>query len=89
LKNRLLIHAPGLRPAPVLEKLATIQMVEVWIPMVDGRWLILPRHTEPDKDVQAMLDDLHMTLPSQPPRVKASPALALPENEPATQPWLW
>ena len=90
LKNRLLIHAPGLTPAAVLEKLATIQMVEVWIPMVDGRWLVLPRHTEPEKDVQAMLDHLHMTLPSQPPpRVKASHALPLPKNEPATQPSLW
>jgi transposase len=90
LKNRLLLYAPGLTPAAVLEKLATIQMVEVWIPMVDGRWLILPRHTEPDKDVQAMLDHLHMTLPAQPPpRVKAPHTLALPENEPAPQPSLW
>jgi len=40
----------------VLEKPATIQMVEMWIPMVDGRWLVLPRHTQPDKDVQAMID---------------------------------
>jgi transposase len=29
LKNRLMIHAPGLTPAAVFEKLATIQMVEV------------------------------------------------------------
>ena len=36
LKNRLMIHAPGLTPAAVFEKLATIQMVEVWIPMLDG-----------------------------------------------------
>jgi len=71
LKNRLLIHAPGLTPAAVLEKLATIQMVEVWIPLLDGRWLMLPRHTQPDKDVQALLDQLHMQLPSQPPpRIK-------------------
>jgi transposase len=35
LKNRLTIHAPGLTPAAVFEKLATIQMVEVWIPMLD------------------------------------------------------
>jgi transposase len=91
LKNRLLIYAPGLTPAAVLEKLATIQMVEVWIPMVDGRWLVLPRHTEPEKDVQAMLEHLHLSLPSQPPpRVKASHALPLPKNEPAkTQPSLW
>ena len=48
LKNRLMIHAPGLTAAAVLEKLATIQMVEVWIPMVDGRWLVLPRPTQPE-----------------------------------------
>jgi transposase len=56
LKNRLMIHAPGLTPTAVLEKLATIRMVEVWIPMLDGRWLMLPRHTQPEKDVQAMLN---------------------------------
>jgi transposase len=73
LKNRLMRHAPGLTPAAVLEKLATIQMVEVWIPMVDGRWLVLPRHTQPEKDVQALLNQIRITLPSQPPpRIKAS-----------------
>ena len=90
LKNRLLIYAPGLTPAAVLEKLATVQIVEVWIPMVDGRWLVLPRHTQPDKDVQAVLDHLRLALPSQPPpRVKGSQVLPLPKNEPATQPSLW
>jgi len=49
LKNRAMIHAPGLTPAAVLEKMATIPMVEVWIPTLDGRWLILPRHTQPEK----------------------------------------
>ena len=73
LKNRLMIHAPGLTPAAVFEKLATIQMVEVWIPMLDGRWLVLPRHTQPENDVQAILDHIQITLPSQPPpRIKAS-----------------
>ena len=33
LKQRLMMHAPGLTPAAVFEKLATIQMVEVWIPL--------------------------------------------------------
>jgi len=90
LKNRLLIHAPGLTPAAVLEKLATIQMVEVWIPMLDGRWLVLPRHTQPEKDVRAMLDHLHLTLPSQPPpRIKASQAPPLPAQQLAAQPSLW
>jgi transposase len=73
LKNRLMIHAPGLTAAAVLEKLATIQMVEVWIPMVDGRWLMLPRHTQPERDVQAMLDHVGLALPSQPPpRIKTA-----------------
>ena len=73
LKHRLSMHAPGLTPAAVFEKLATIQMVEVWIPMVDGRWLVMPRHTQPEKDVQALLNQIQITLPSQPPpRIKAS-----------------
>src|SRR3954462_15896545 len=87
LKNRLLIHAPGLTPAAVLDKLATIQMVEVWIPMVDGRWLIMPRHTQPEKDVQAVLDQLQIQLPSQPPpRIRASQSAAVPTP---AQPSLW
>ena len=73
LKNRLMMHAPGLTPAAVFEKLATIQMVEVWIPMVDGRWLVLPRYTQPEHDVQALLNQIRITLPLQPPpRIKAS-----------------
>jgi len=79
LKNRLMIHAPGLTPAAVLEKVATIQMVEVWIPTVDGRWLVLPRHTQPEKDVQAVLNQMQFTLPSQPPpRIKTSQVSPLP-----------
>ena len=90
LKNRLMIHAPGLTPAAVLEKLATIQMVEVWIPMVDGRWLVLPRHTQPERDVQALLHHLHLSLPSQPPpRVRASQVPLNSQEEPAPQPSLW
>ena len=87
LKNRLLIHAPGPTPAAVLEKLATIQLVEVWIPMVDGRWLVMPRHTQPDKDVQAMLDHLRISLPLQPPpRIKAPPTASTTIPD---QPVLW
>jgi transposase len=67
LKNRLQIHAPGLTPTAVLEKLGTVQMIDVWIPTRDGRWLILPRYTQPAKDLQLLLDQVHLTLPSQPP----------------------
>jgi hypothetical protein len=47
LKQRLLLHAPGLTPSAVLEKPAEIQMIDVWIPTVDQRWLILPCYTQP------------------------------------------
>ena len=67
LKNRLMIHAPGLTASSVLEKMATIQMVEVWIPMLDGRWLVLPRHTQPEPDVEALLEQIRVALPPQPP----------------------
>lgn len=87
LKNRLLLHAPGLTPAAVFEKLASIQMVEVWIPLLDGRWLVLPRHTQPEKDVQVVLDQLRITLPSQPPpRIKAS---AIAPSTALAPPSLW
>ncbi len=90
LKNRLMIHAPGLTPAAVFEKLATIQMVEVWIPMLDGRWLVLPRHTQPEPDVQAVLNHIQITLPAQPPpRIKASQVPLLTSNEAADPPSLW
>src|SRR5712691_9043450 len=73
LKNRLMKYAPGLTPAAVFEKLATIQMVEVWIPTVDNHWLVMPRHTHPEKDVEVLLNQIRITLPSQPPpRIKAS-----------------
>jgi transposase len=67
LKNRLQIHAPGLTPTAVLEKLGTIQMIDVWIPTRDGRWLILPRYTQPAKDLQVLMAQLRLNLPSQPP----------------------
>jgi hypothetical protein len=73
LKNRLMMHAPGLTPSSVLEKLSTIQMVDVWIPMLDGRNLVLPRHTQPEPDVQALMEQVGIMLPPQPPpRIKSS-----------------
>lgn len=90
LKNRLMIHAPGLTVAAVFSKLATIQMVEVWIPLLDGRWLVLPRHTQPERDVQALLEQIQITLPSQPPpRIKAGPAAPPPSQPLTNQPSLW
>src|ERR1700693_3989643 len=67
LKQRLLLHAPGLTPAAVLEKLAEIKMIDVWIPTVDHRWLILPRYTQPSSDTKLLIEKLRLELPSQPP----------------------
>jgi transposase len=75
LKHRLLIHAPGLTPTAVLEKLASIQMIDVWVPTTDGRWLILPRYTQPETDTRMLLAKLRLDLPSQPPpRITANPS---------------
>jgi hypothetical protein len=75
LKNRLQIHAPGLTPMAVMEKLGTIQMIDVWIPTLDWRYLILPRYTQPAKDLQVLLEKIQLALPEQPPpRITSTPA---------------
>ena len=81
LKQRLTALAPGLMPRAVLEKLGTIQMLDVCFPTTDGRWLIMPRYTQPEPDQMLLLHRLHLSLPPQPPpRIKAvepNPAAAV------------
>ena len=73
LRQRLRVHAPGLTPKAVLEKLATIQMLDVWLPTTAGRWLVLPRYTEPEEEHELLLERLQLMLPAQPPpRIHAS-----------------
>lgn len=67
LKNRVAAYAPGLTPAAVLDKLSTIQLIDVYIPTSDGRALVLPRYTQPEADLQLLLHHLHLKLPPQPP----------------------
>ena len=74
LKQRLVALAPGLTPRAVLEKLATMQMLDVCLPTTDGRWLIMPRYTQPEPEQSLLLHQLHLALPTQPPpRIKAAP----------------
>jgi len=90
LKNRLLVHAPGLTPHAVLEKLQRIQMIDVWIPTLDGRWLVLPRYTQPEQETKLLLDQLELTLPSQPvPRITAYQTITPPPLPSAESPALW
>jgi hypothetical protein len=42
----------------VLEKLATIQMLDVCLPPTDGRWLIMPRYTQPEPEQMLLLHQL-------------------------------
>lgn len=67
LKHRLQMHAAGLTPAAVLEKLSAIQMIDVSFPTTNGRCLLMPRYTEPEADVALLLHQLRLSLPSQPP----------------------
>jgi transposase len=79
LKHRLQAHAPGLRPRAVLEKLASIQMLDVSFPTTDGRCLTMPRYTEPGDDVALLLHQLRLNLPNQPlPRITALSGEPLP-----------
>jgi transposase len=78
LGQRLRALAPGLTPRAALEKMSAIQMVDVWVPTTDGRLLILPRYTQPEKDHQMLLHQLHLQLPSQPsPRIVSQGAETL------------
>jgi hypothetical protein len=66
-ESRLRMHAPGLTPRSVLEKLGGIQMLEVSFPTTDGRRLVMPLYTEPDPEQALLLDHLSLVLPQQPP----------------------
>lgn len=77
LRHRLRAHAPGLTPRAVLEKFATIQMLDAHFPTTDDRWLIFARYTQPEKDHRLLLAKLDLRLPPQrPPRITAKGELA-------------
>lgn len=67
LKARLKHTASGLTPRATLEKFAAVQMLDVHLPTTHGREIILSRYTQPEKDLQLLLDQLKMDLPEQPP----------------------
>ena len=59
--------APGLTARSALEKFAAVQMVDVHIPITDGRELLLTRYTQPEPELALLLERLQLTLPAQPP----------------------
>ena len=85
LRKHLERSAPGLSPRAVLEQLGAIQMVDVCLPTSDGRWLIMPRYTEPEAEQLMLLEKLKLQLPAQPPPRIRSGKLLMPEpGEPAS-----
>ena len=76
LKTRLKHSASGLTPRAAMEKFAAVQMLDVHLPATDGREIIMSRHTQPEKDLQLLLDQMKLTLPDQPPPKITAPAQA-------------
>jgi transposase len=67
LRRRLRDLAPGLTPRAVLEKFASMQMIDVHLPTTDGRKIIMSRYTQPEPELQILLKQLRLFLPKQPP----------------------
>jgi transposase len=67
LKAKLRELAGGTTPREVLAKFKTMQMVDVHLPTTDGRELTLSRYTQPEAEHRILLDQLRLSLPSQPP----------------------
>ena len=67
LKGQLRQLAGGTTPRGVINKFATMQMVDVLLPTTDGRELTLSRFTQPEAEHRVLLQQLRLQLPSQPP----------------------
>ena len=68
--------APGLTPRSVLDKFRAVQMIDVHLPTTDGRQVILSRYTQPEKELQLLLNHLKLQLPEQPPPKITTAAVA-------------
>jgi hypothetical protein len=67
LQRRLHALAPGLTARSALEKFAAVQMIDVHIPTTDRRELVLTRYTQPEPELQLLINQLRFQLPPQPP----------------------
>jgi hypothetical protein len=59
--------APGLTARSAMEKFAAMQMIDVHLPTTDGRELLLTRYTQPEPELQLLIQQLKLQLPPQPP----------------------
>jgi hypothetical protein len=67
LQRRLHALAPGLTARSALEKFVAVQMIDVHLPTTDGRELLLTRYTQPEPELQLLIQQLKLQLPPQPP----------------------
>ena len=73
LDRRLHALALGLTPRSAIEKFAAMQMIDLHIPITDGRELLLTRYTEPEPELALLIDKLKFVLPAQPsPKISPS-----------------
>ena len=78
LRNLARGRASGLTSEAIMEKLSSMQMIDVHLPTTDGRHIVMSRYTQPEKDVSLLLAQLGLTLPEQPPpKVYTSGQVAL------------
>lgn len=78
LRNLARRHAAGLSPRAIIEKLSTMQMIDVHLPTTDGKHIVLHRYTQPEPEVALLLARLQLTLPGQsPPKVRAAENVAV------------
>jgi transposase len=78
LTQRLRALAPGLTTRSVLEKFAAVEMIDVHLPTTDGRELILTRYTDPEPELELLIEKLKLELPAQPPpKISAAQATSV------------
>jgi hypothetical protein len=54
----------------------SMQMIDVHVPTTDGREIVMTRTTQPEPELQLLLDKLKLQLPAQPPPRISSAQLA-------------
>jgi len=70
LRGKLRAMPGGLTSGAALEKLASMQMIDVHLPVVaasEAHELVMPRYPEPDKDLAQLLTRMRLQLPCHPP----------------------
>jgi hypothetical protein len=67
LTRRLHALAPGLTARSALDKFAAVPMIDVHPPTTDGREIVPTRYTQPEPELQLLINQLKLRLPTQPP----------------------